>query len=91
VGPMQRPERIVYLGVGSIVSPVVRQLLQPAGAEPVEYIAIAAITLIAVVTLLTDVYRLIYIYRKLLIRGGKPVKESKSPLLKKLTHRYLDI
>lgn len=91
VGPMQRPERIVYLGVGSIFSPPLRQIIQAPGAEPVEYLAIAAIGLIAVVTLLTSIYRMIYIFRKLSLREGKPVREGKSPLLKKLTHRYLDI
>jgi phosphatidylglycerophosphate synthase len=91
VGPMQRPERIVYLGVGSIFSPPLRQIIQAPGAEPVEYLAIAAISLIAVVTVLTAIYRMFYIFRKLQIREGKPVKQAKSPVMKKLTHRYLDI
>ena len=91
VGPMQRPERIVYLGVGSIFSPPLRQIIQPVGAEPVEYLAIGAITLIAVVTMLTSVYRMFYVFRKLSLKEGKPVKVAKSPLVKKLTHRYLDI
>lgn len=91
VGPMQRPERIVYLGVGSIFSPPLRQIIQGPGAEPVEYLAIAALTLIAVVTVLTSIYRMVYVFRKLSLREGKAVKISKSPLVKKLAHRYLDI
>jgi phosphatidylglycerophosphate synthase len=91
VGAMQRPERIVYLGVGSIFSPPLRQIIQGPGATPVEYLAIAAVILIGAVTVLTAVYRMVYIFRKLHIQEGKPVKEVKSPVLKKLTHRYLDI
>jgi CDP-diacylglycerol--glycerol-3-phosphate 3-phosphatidyltransferase len=89
-GIMQRPERIVYLGVGSIFSPPFRQLVDPHAAQPVEYLTIAALAVIAVMTLLTSVYRMIYIFRKLSILDGKKPKESNSPILKKLTHRYLD-
>lgn len=89
-GSMQRPERIVYLGVGSIFSPPFRQFVSPHATEPIEYLTIAALAVIAVMTMLTSVYRMIYIFRKLAIKEGKEPKKSQSPLLKKLTHRYLD-
>ncbi len=89
-GTMQRPERIVYLGVGSIFSPPFRQFVNPHATEPVEYLTIAALAVIAVMTVLTSVYRMIYVFRKLNIQEGKAPKKEPSPLLKKLTHRYLD-
>ena len=89
-GIMQRPERIVYLGVGSIFSPPFRQIVSPGAEHPVEYLTIAALGLIAVMTILTALYRMFYIFRKLRIRDGHPPKEKNSPLLEKLTHRYLD-
>lgn len=89
-GAMQRPERIVYLGVGSIFSPPFRQIIQPAGATPVEYLTIVALAVIAVMTVLTAIFRMAYIIRKLNLSDGKTRKEPRSPLLKKLTHRYLD-
>lgn len=91
VGAMQRPERIVYLGVASIFSPPFRQIVSPHATEPVEYLTIAALIFIAVMTLITALYRMIYIMHKLKRIDGKQAKETKSPLLKKLTHRYLDV
>jgi len=91
VGAMQRPERIVYLGVASIFSPPFRQIFRPLAEHPIEYLTMAALMFIAVMTLLTAIYRMIYITRKLNIREGRPRKEIKSPWLQKLSHRYLDI
>ncbi len=89
-GVMQRPERIVYLGVGSIFSPPFRQLVHPNAEQPIEYLTIAALAVIAVMTLLTAIYRMVYIFRKLAIAEGRKPKKIESPLLRKLTHRYLD-
>jgi phosphatidylglycerophosphate synthase len=89
-GIMQRPERIVYLGVGSIFSPPFRQLVKPEATHPVEYLTIAALGVIAVMTIFTSLYRMLYIMHKLNVAEGKKFKESRSPLLRKLTHRYLD-
>lgn len=91
VGPMQRPERVVYLGVGSIFSPPFRQIIQAEGAAPIEYLAIAAIVLIGVMTLITALYRMIYIIHKLNQTEGRNAKAIRSPILKKLSTRYLDI
>jgi CDP-diacylglycerol--glycerol-3-phosphate 3-phosphatidyltransferase len=91
VGAMQRPERIVYLGVASIFSPPFRQIVNPGAAEPVEYLTVAALIFIAVMTLATALYRMIYVMRKLNIAEGRRIRASHSPLLQKLTHRFLDI
>ncbi|MFO1463865.1 MAG: CDP-alcohol phosphatidyltransferase family protein [bacterium] len=89
-GIMQRPERIVYLGVGSIFSPPFRQIVSPGVQPPVEYLTIAALGVIAVMTTLTAFYRMYYIFRKLRIRDGYSPKEPNLPLFRKFTHRYLD-
>lgn len=91
VGAMQRPERIVYLGVASIFSPPFRQIINPNASVPVEYLTIAALIFIAVMTLITAIYRMVYIMRKLKLAEGKPSREFRSPLIRKLTHRFLDI
>lgn len=91
VGAMQRPERIVYLGVASIFSPPFRQIVNPDATQPTEYLAIAALVFIAFMTLVTAVYRMIYIIHKLNRSEGKVAKPNRSPLIKKLTHRYLDV
>jgi len=89
-GIMQRPERIVYLGVGSIFSPPFRQIVNPGAQTPVEYLTIAALAVIAVMTVLTSFYRMYYIFRKLKIQDGHNPKESNLPIFRKFTHRYLD-
>ncbi len=64
-GVMQRPERIVYLGVGSIFSPIFAYLLRPYWDLPLDFFLILAIVLIAIGTNLTAFYRLRWIYQRL--------------------------
>lgn len=64
-GPMQRPERIVYLAVGSIFSPMMAYLLSPWGSLPSEFLTMLALILIAVMTNLTALYRLLWVYKRL--------------------------
>lgn len=64
-GIMQRPERIVYLSVSSILSPVLAALVAPLVALPFDFLTIAALILIAVMTNSTAIYRMFYIIRKL--------------------------
>lgn len=75
VGLMQRPERIVYLGVGSIFSPPFRQIINPHAAIPVEYLTIAALIIIALTTIFTSVYRMLYIMRAIDLTEGKKKAE----------------
>ena len=91
IGAMQRPERVVYLGVGAIFSPPFRQLIDPTATHPVEYLAIAAIMFIAFMSWVTAIYRMIYIMHKLRVSEGRQKTEGRSPILQKLTTRYLDI
>lgn len=60
-GPMQRPERIVYLGVASIFQPIADYLLRNTGLAYEQILVIAAIILIGVMTNITAVYRMVYI------------------------------
>jgi len=65
-GAMQRPERIVYLGVGSIFSPIFRQIFSPFHpALDCEFLLYAAVILIAVMTNWTAVYRTFAVYKEL--------------------------
>lgn len=92
-GIMQRPERIVYLGVGSIFSPLFKLLVTGGNVNAPEFITIGAICLIAVMTNLTAVYRILYIYKKLDEKHKNPVLEAsrkKSPLAKKISQVFLD-
>ncbi len=64
-GIMQRPERIVYIGVGSVFSPLFKLLISGGNIHAPEYITIAGIIIVGVMTNLTSAYRILYIYKKL--------------------------
>lgn len=64
-GIMQRPERIVYLGVGSIFSPLFAYFLKPVMTLPLDFMTIGAILIIAILTNLTALQRIRYIIRHL--------------------------
>ena len=76
VGSMQRPERIVYLGVGSIFSPILRYLAAPYVEVSHEYLLIIAILVIAIMTNLTAIYRMIWIMNKLRTSSAKSDQTS---------------
>lgn len=60
VGTMQRPERIVYLGVASIFDPVMRLFLARWWDVPPPALVMSALIAIAVMTNGTAVYRMIH-------------------------------
>jgi phosphatidylglycerophosphate synthase len=64
-GAMQRPERIVYLGVASIFQPVLDSILMIFWNQPPAFFVIGAILLIAVMTNITAIQRIIYIMNEL--------------------------
>ncbi|MBL7686161.1 MAG: CDP-alcohol phosphatidyltransferase family protein [Deltaproteobacteria bacterium] len=64
-GSMQRSERIVYLGVGSIFSPVFAALLKPLIELPLDFMLRGAIILIALMTNGTALFRLKWIFDQL--------------------------
>ncbi|MBT3182583.1 MAG: hypothetical protein HN337_08785 [Deltaproteobacteria bacterium] len=65
VGLMQRPERVAYLGIASIFTPIVSEGLKIWWDVPLPIVLIAALIFIAVMTVVTAVYRMIYIMNAL--------------------------
>ncbi len=64
-GTMQRPERIVYLGVASILDPVASIILLKWFTQPPPLLVIGALIIIAVMTNITAVHRMIFIMNSL--------------------------
>ena len=60
VGSMQRPERIVYLGVSSVFTPAVTIALMKWWPNPAPILVIGAILIMAVMTNATAIYRMVY-------------------------------
>ncbi len=68
-GFMQRPERIVYLGVGSIFSPIFAHFLRIFWNVPLDFMTIGAILLIAVMTNVTALHRMGVVMKTLDAQG----------------------
>ncbi|MBI4237748.1 MAG: alkaline phosphatase family protein [Deltaproteobacteria bacterium] len=87
-GPMQRPERIAYLGFTSVLQPVLDVELHQWFANPPPFLVIIAVVMIAVLTVYTALYRTIFIMNALdsadRVRGGEATIPQ---LLSKLTTR----
>lgn len=64
-GIMQRPERIAYLGVGSVFSPIVAYFFSFLLPVPADFLTVGAILLIGVLTILSALYRIRYVIRHL--------------------------
>ncbi len=60
-GPMQRPERMAYLGVASIFDPIARAIAHAWITQPPPILLMGALCIIAVLTVYTSFYRLIYV------------------------------
>ena len=70
VGFMQRPERVLLLGVGTALSPIVEVVVAPADPHPPHRLAIVALVLLAVASHATALQRLHGLVRRL--GGGVP-------------------
>jgi phosphatidylglycerophosphate synthase/putative flippase GtrA len=70
VGFMQRPERILLLGAGTALSPVLEVLIAPGDPQPPHRLAIGALVLLAVTAHVTALQRLHELLRAL--GGGAP-------------------
>ncbi len=64
-GMMQRPERIVYLGVGSIFSPILAALISVFFHVPADFMTMGAILVIAIFTNITAFERMRFIMKEL--------------------------
>ena len=65
VGLMQRPERIVYLGLAVALAPVLEALYEPQNVKPGHWLAVLGIILIAIATTVTAVHRVLYLLKAL--------------------------
>lgn len=64
-GSMQRPERIVYIGVSAIFQPVADQIFKFVWSPPPAVLVIGALIIIAIMTNITAIQRIIYIMNEL--------------------------
>ncbi len=85
-GIMQRPERIVYLGVGSIFSPVVAHFVSSLVPVPLDFMTIGAILLIAALTNVAALTRMRYVIPRLDPTDTAPRHPSR--FLSRLIHRW---
>lgn len=76
-GIMQRPERIVYLGVGSVFSPVFAHYVSYLVKVPLDFMTIGAIILIAVLTNATALHRMRVVIRSLDPKVPRIIQEIK--------------
>lgn len=83
VGWMQRPERIVSLGVASVFDPIMTMVLHRWWAAPPPVLLIVAVAFIAVMTNATAIYRMIFIMNALDTEDRRG-KESIPQLITKL-------
>lgn len=60
-GPMQRPERMAYLGVASIFDPIARAVASVWLTTPPPLLLMGALCVIALLTVYTSFYRLIFV------------------------------
>jgi phosphatidylglycerophosphate synthase/putative flippase GtrA len=77
VGFMQRPERVLLLGIGTALSPIVEVVFAPFDPHPPHRLAIAALVVLAIASHATALQRLHGLVRKL--GGGLPPNPG-SPL-----------
>jgi phosphatidylglycerophosphate synthase/putative flippase GtrA len=81
VGFMQRPERVLLLGAGTALSPIVEVIFSPIDPRPPHRLAIAALVVLAIASHATALQRLYGLVRALggASRGpGSPIKSALS-------------
>lgn len=71
-GTMQRPERIVYLGVSSIFQPLADFIMIKMGIIPFPILTICAVCMVGVLTNTTAAYRMLYTMNELDNQDHKP-------------------
>ncbi|MBI4042057.1 MAG: hypothetical protein HY391_01140 [Deltaproteobacteria bacterium] len=64
-GLMQRPEKVVYLGVGSILSPILVLLVRPYVDLPLDTVTTLAVSFVAIMTWVTAIQRIRRVMRAL--------------------------
>jgi len=83
-GSMQRPERVVYMGVGAILTPFASLLLMKFWPTPPPVLVMGSMVLMGVMTNATAVYRMISIMNSLDSEDKKKEEESLPQIFAKL-------
>lgn len=78
VGLMQRPERVVVLGLATAFAPVEAALRSPNDPHPMHWIAVGGLLLLAVGTQLTAARRFMYLLRALEPLSERTVQTSRA-------------
>jgi len=88
-GTMQRPERIVYLGVSGILQPIVDFFMIKLGYTPFPLLPICAVCLVGVMTNGTAIYRMLYVMNTLDNQDHQPGQEDSfsQTIIKQLNHK----
>ncbi|MBU4484630.1 alkaline phosphatase family protein [bacterium] len=86
-GSMQRPERIVYLGVASLFEPVFTILFKIWWANPWPITVIGAVVIVGVMTNATSIYRVVWIMNEMDKVDKKGKRDSVPQVLSKLYTR----
>jgi len=61
VGWMQRHERAVYIGIATVMSPIIASFVEPDAAHPRHHLVVATLALVAFATNVTAVWRARYV------------------------------
>lgn len=83
VGFMQRPERVLLLGAGTALSPIVEVIFSPVDPRPSHRLAIAALVVLAIASHATALQRLYGLVRAL--QGGRS-RDRGSPIKSALSN-----
>jgi len=78
-GLMQRVERVMLLGIGTALSPVLEATLYPADARPMHWLAVGALVILALTSNWTAVMRLLSVVRAL--KGTQSPEPAPRPRL----------
>jgi phosphatidylglycerophosphate synthase len=82
VGFMQRPERVLLLGVTVALSPILEVLLAPTDRRPVHRLAVAGIVVLAVASHATAAIRTRHLFRALTSRTNATLPPTTAPRLR---------
>lgn len=85
-GFMQRPERVLLLGLGTALSPILEVLISPGDPHPPHWLAVAALTVLAVGSHVSAVQRLVRLLRTVDERAPSSSGGARRPLKSALSN-----
>jgi len=75
MGNMQRAERVLYIGLGAALSPIVANIFEPNAVKPIFHLSVIAISIVAIFSNITAFRRLIHAYTTLK-KADREAKEN---------------